>query len=595
MSTCSRIRPSVCRIINILLLISMTAGSFILPVHAVEAGFGNYKKIRSYGGQFTDVGESDWFYGDVKTAYELGIIDGRSSGSFDPAGMLTIAEVIKIAACIHKIYGTGSSSFTPGSEWYRVYADYAKKNAIIFSEYTDYNKPAKRREAAEILSRALPSDALAAINSLSDGDIPDVRLSDSYGEEVYLLYNAGILRGSDEAGNFNAESLIMRAEISAIITRLTYPDRRIVFPAVRTIVYKYHDFFTAGDKQLTFEYDDSYFSQRSNLLNGNFVKASVALSTAALGDTASGSDKNIAEALQSMGYKILTQKNYDKNVTDDKSDFAAYTIASKNIIVNKKTYTVYSLVIRGSLETSEWYSNFDIGREEGAPHKGFTNAAGDIYDSLAQCITTGKDNTKLWITGHSRGAAISNIIAAKCTQSGQYAAKNDIYAYTFGCPAVTKTPYVCDNIFNFTNPGDILALIPFTLWGYGVNGADIHLPTDSAALAEMKKNFTEITGGTVFLGGYDINEISGLVRAWCPTKEDFYMSENGSLSPYDLFVAIISLGNGDADLFETASILLQMKYDPEGIRVAMYLIENLIPIYHSHIFDMYIAWTDAVY
>lgn len=585
--------------LSLLLLAAILSGCMsALPVRAIETGFGNFIIQRYYDNRFKDIGESDWFYADVKTAYELGIIDGRSSSGFEPAGMLTIAEVIKIAACIHKIYTTGSGSFTPGSEWYRVYVDYAKKNGIIVSEYSDYNKSAKRSEAAEIFGRTLPASALAAINSLSDGDIPDVRLSDAYGEAVYRLYAAGILTGGDESKTFNPGSFILRSEISAVITRLTYPVRRIVFPtvhAVTSVIYKYHDFLASGDKLLTFDYSDSYFEAPSNILNGNFVKASVALSTAALGDSASGSDKNIAEALENMGYKILTQQNYDKDVTDDKSDFAAYTIASKNMVVNRKTYTVYSVVIRGSLETAEWYSNFDVGREADKPHSGFTNAAGDLYASLAGYITTPKENTKLWITGHSRGAAVTNIIAAKLTQNGQYAAKDDIYAYTFGCPAVTKTPYKCDNIFNFTNPGDTLALIPFTLWGYGVNGVDIKLPTDSATLAEMKRNFTEITGGTEFLGGYDIDEISGLVLSWCPTKEDFYRSENGSLSPYELFVAIISLGNGDADIFETASILLQMKYDPEGIRVAMYLIENLIPIYHSHIFDMYIAWTDAVY
>lgn len=596
MKICSSLHNPALKAFSLFLMICIIGGCIaVFPARAFETGFGNFVKQRNYDKRFKDIREADWFYADVKTAYESGIIDGRSSSVFDPSGILTIAEVIKIAACVHKIYMTGSSSFTPGPVWYTVYADYAKANGIIVSEYPDYNKSAKRSEAAEIFARALPVQALAAINVLSDGDIPDVRLSDTYGEAVYLLYGAGILTGSDEAKTFNPGSNILRSEISAIITRMTYPEKRILFSPIRTISYKYHDFLASGDKLLTFDYGDSYFSEPSNILNGNFVKASIALSTAALGDSASGSDLNIAEALQSMGYEILTRQNYDKDVTNDKSDFAAYTIASKKIAVSNKTYTVYSVVIRGSLETAEWYSNFDVGRGADEPHQGFTNAADRIYASLAGYIKTPKENTKIWLTGHSRGAAISNIIAAELTRNGKYAAKNDIYAYTFGCPAVTKTPYRCDNIFNFTNPGDTLALIPFTLWGYGINGVDIKLPTDSGTLAEMKRNFTEITGGTAFLGGYDIDEISGLVLSWCPTKEDFYKSENGSLSPYELFVAIISLGNGDADLFETASILLRLKYDPDGINVAMYLIENLIPIYHSHIFDMYIAWTDAVY
>ncbi len=592
----NKLRVPVNKALSILLLIFILYGCIsVLPAQAFEKGFGNFVKQRSYSEHFSDIAESDWFYSDVKTAYESGIIDGRSYNQFDPAGMLTIAEVIKIAACIHKIFKTGDSNFAPTSEWYRVYADYAKDNNIIGSEFTDYNEPAKRYETAEILSKVLPKEAFAVMNSLADGDIPDVNLSDSYGSDVYLLYGAGILTGSDVYGVFNSDSVILRSEISAIITRLTNPDKRLVFSPTKVITYNYHDFLSSDGKQLTFDYNDSFFTEPGNIMSGNLAKASIALSAAALGNTESGSDKNITMAFKSMGYKILTQQNYDKDVTDDKSDFAAYTIASKNTVINKKNVTIYSIVIRGSLETSEWYSNFDIGEEASETHKGFTNAADDIYDSLVKQIKTGKENTVIWITGHSRGASISNIIAVKLNQNRQYAEKSNIYTYTFGCPAVTKDPYMFDNIFNFINPGDILAHIPFTLWGYSRNGVDILLPADNETLTEMKKNFRKITNGIPYLGGYDIKEFSSLVTAWCPAKEDFYKSENGGLSPYDLFVSIISLGNGDVSVFQTASILYNYKYDPEGIRVALYLIENLIPIYHAHIYDMYLAWIEAVY
>jgi hypothetical protein len=85
-----------------------------------------------------------------------------------------------------------------------------------------------------------------------------------------------------------------------------------------------------------------------------------------------------------------------------------------------------------------------------------------------------------------------------------------------------------------------------------------------------------------YLGGYDIEEFSKLVIAWCPTKESFYKEGSGGVSPYDLFASIFSLGNGDIGILQTASILLKYNYSPESIRVTLYLTENLLTIYHAH-------------
>ncbi|MDD4772473.1 MAG: S-layer homology domain-containing protein [Eubacteriales bacterium] len=576
----------------IMLCFSLIASSLTGIMALPSAASGSFVKQRVYNGSFTDIAESDWFYRDVKAAYEWGIIDGRSSDRFDPDGMLTIAEVIKVAASIHKYYHTGSGAFTPVGEWYTVYADYALGNNIIDIEYDDYNKPAKRHQAAVILSRALPPEALQTINTVTG--IPDIEAGAAYRDEVYLLYGAGILVGSDDRGSFMPETNIRRSEISALINRLCDPEKRISVPG-NNITYNYYDYMMSRNKQLAFEYGDMYFAKPSNILNGKLAKASMALCTAALGDTATGSNRNIIQAYEDMGYTVLTQQNYDTEQTDDNSDFAAYTIASKRTTINNKNYTIYGIALRGSLELAEWYSNFDIGESGDGPHAGFTNAADGIYSALTSRITGAKDDTIIWITGHSRGASISNIIGARLNQNAEYAQRKNIFTYTFGCPAVTKTPYAYDNIFNFNNPGDIIAYIPFTLWGYGINGIEIRLPTDDDTLSKVKSNFSGIKGGMIYLGRFETDGFADLVTAWCPTKESFYTSEKGGISPYNLFVSIISLGNGDSNVIETAAILYRHKYSREGMRVALYLAENLIPIYHSHIYDTYLAWLEAVY
>ena len=70
------------------------------------------------------------------------------------------------------------------------------------------------------MSKSLPSYALEEMNWVEDNVIPDVKLTDSYGEAVYKLYRAGILTGSDAEGTFNPQNPISRTEVAAIVTRM---------------------------------------------------------------------------------------------------------------------------------------------------------------------------------------------------------------------------------------------------------------------------------------------------------------------------------------------------------------------------------------
>ena len=62
-----------------------------------------FEKVNTYNG-FSDVTDSNWFAKDVKTAYELGLMNGKSDGVFDPNGNVTVAEGITMAARVHAIY-----------------------------------------------------------------------------------------------------------------------------------------------------------------------------------------------------------------------------------------------------------------------------------------------------------------------------------------------------------------------------------------------------------------------------------------------------------------------------------------------------------
>jgi len=180
------------------------------------------------GGKFGDVKESDWFYADVMSAVEMGLINGKSATRYAPNDNLTYAEAIKLAACMHQLYVDGSISLTSGNPWYKPYVDYCKKNGIIDQEY-DYNSNATRAGYMGIFAKALPSEALAEINTVDDNAIPDVPSSRGYAAGVYKLYRAGILQGVDAAHNCKPLSNIKRSEVAAILTRMMDETKRVVF------------------------------------------------------------------------------------------------------------------------------------------------------------------------------------------------------------------------------------------------------------------------------------------------------------------------------------------------------------------------------
>lgn len=190
-------------------------------------GMENFKPVKTYTyGYFKDVHSDIWYYPNVVEAYEYDLVNGKGNNIFDPNGKLTVAEAIKLAACMHSIYYNGNVTISNGSPWYQPYVDYAKANGIITADFDNYNRSATRLEFAAIFAKALPASALPAINTVKDNAIPDVPYNSNYGDKVYMLYRAGILTGNDSAGTFAPNSNIVRSEVAAITTRMANPNLR---------------------------------------------------------------------------------------------------------------------------------------------------------------------------------------------------------------------------------------------------------------------------------------------------------------------------------------------------------------------------------
>lgn len=173
---------------------------------------------------FSDVPENAWYAADVEAVQEYGIINGVGDNRFDPDGTLTIAEALTMAVRTNARHNSAEVPVAEGA-WYQGAVNYATENSMISgTEFADYNANATRAQMAYLFANALPESEYTAINDVTA--LPDVKEQTQYSDEIFLLYNAGILTGSDKYGTFKPNDTIIRAEAAAIINRVVDPSKR---------------------------------------------------------------------------------------------------------------------------------------------------------------------------------------------------------------------------------------------------------------------------------------------------------------------------------------------------------------------------------
>ena len=222
--------------------------------------------------------------------------------------------------------------------------------------------------------------------------------------------------------------------------------------------YPYKEIEGTGNIRSGFVYSDRMLLGDSSTFSSDLVKASAVLADAAYSSAAS-------TMLEEMGYKDIQYK-VTPTLTLQDNDYAGFTVGYKD--VDGTNIRIWAIFIRGTMENCEWFSDFNLGEDNEGIHQGFNRAANDIEKQLSKIITGEGKQIKFWFTGHSRGAAIANILAARF--SGDYGASN-VFAYTFACPAVSKKANTnMTNIFNINNSGDLIPTLPLESWDYKRNG-----------------------------------------------------------------------------------------------------------------------------
>ncbi len=148
---------------------------------------------------------------------------------------------------------------------------------------------------------------------------------------------------------------------------------------------------------------------------------------------------NINNLLTALGFEDVETNAWYQTETLENS--AAVAVGHRTVHAAGKAYTLLAIIPRSACYKQEWAGNFTVG--DGMMHEGFKAARDEDLRFVKQYIgdhgITG--DLKVWITGHSRGAAVANLLGGFFAGGGiDYFGGNvsitpeDVYCYTFATP-----------------------------------------------------------------------------------------------------------------------------------------------------------------
>lgn len=368
------------------------------------------------------------------------------------------------------------------------------------------------------------------------------------------------------------------------------------------------------------------------------------------GITLKSISRDIVMLLEYKGMKSVVTYKLEDDYNDD--HLSEVTLGYKTVYYNGTSCIVIVVVIRGTNGTiGEWSSNMDIGNTNDSHnewtnkdnHMGFDITSNRIKKKIDEYVAAYiTPQTQLngyrhayWVTGHSRGGALANLVAAKLIDESK-----TVFAYTFAAPATTvsstagNSKYQC--IFNIVNTDDFVPYFPlsnsgwnFTRYGKtakisiadtcqsewkGILGKTEYMKMASPAipLNELHKiastrnscyNYIEGSDGYVFISDSD----------QYPSNTDGYYNMNGNKkyqSPMFLmkyFAAVAAAAaNGGSFYFlnvapyleATKKFLLEqvMGRDPNFINAVVYYFssEDTVRVEHPHIIESYIILLNQI-
>lgn len=257
-----------------------------------------------------------------------------------------------------------------------------------------------------------------------------------------------------------------------------------------------------GSGKATFDFDFNWFYESSYTYNHDLATAASALSLLIYGPRS-----NVRSVVtDQLGFTDF--KTWDASMKDPEGLYSPYMLAHKKVNIDGKETEIVLVTIMGTFE-KEWLDDFDSGT--GETHEGFQRASDNVFFGLKEYLF-GEDSPvaenadiKLLITGHSRGAAVANLLGKAVDDAKQKRiTKQDVYVYTYATPNTTSDGTwnleQYSNIFNIVNPEDFVTKVMPAKWGYHRYGITYVLPSRSTETAG-KEHYVNYASYLKKLGG----------------------------------------------------------------------------------------------
>ncbi len=241
-------------------------------------------------------------------------------------------------------------------------------------------------------------------------------------------------------------------------------------------------------------------SEASSLFAAMAYEPSSVLICNSLKET-SASLEHLTDVLTYFGME--NAQSYSLIADYNDSHVSEVVVGYRNVSMDGELRTVLAVVVRGTNATiEEWSSNCDIGDiTKDTPeddwrntdnHKGFDVAANRIAAYVDRYIEENglyRDNIVYWVTGHSRGAGIANILGANFEKAGETA-----FTYTFAAPNTTLASDAASykTIFNIINADDFVPCLPLADWGYTCYGSSTKAVSVRESYESMWETYTGI-------------------------------------------------------------------------------------------------------
>ena len=238
-------------------------------------------------------------------------------------------------------------------------------------------------------------------------------------------------------------------------------------------------------------------------------------------------------------YDVSPSKSYG----DKEQHNCSYTFASRLINYNGETKNQILITIRGT-DGVEWEGNMKLTGTRYAErykdtHFSFEQAKEEILKDLeAYIITLQKkgidtEESVIWVTGHSRGGAVANLLAVDLTDlSSERMDLGDVFGYSFATANATTlyTEKKYSNIYNHCFEDDFVPNVPLESWGYGNYGETLvataeTLYDSNPLFASNMKSFVSSCSSKRKEAQFNMLSTSSLIKhmeTYWKSTEDYY-------------------------------------------------------------------------